>query len=278
MAKTARLIAAATFGCVLLSASANAGANRAFISALGTDTNPCTITLPCRSLQAAFNVTASGGEIEVLDPAAYGALNITHSIMIEGHGWATVDAGTAAINITVGPNDNVSLRGLVLQGIATKSHGLQIMSGGSVELLDSEIRGFPGDAVSASDNGATLNITIRNSIISKNMSGLLIISAAGGATHVTVSNSVIANNSSHGINSSASNGIATVMVRDSLVVDNGGSGLFSGPGNESHVARSTFKGNDIGLDPEGGSIISYGDNNVFDNRVDGHPTSTITGM
>lgn len=73
-------------------------------------------------------------------------------------------------------------------------------------------------------------------------------------------------------------GIVTVMVRDSVVADNGGSGLFSGPGNESHVTRSTFKGNNVGLDPEGGSIISYGDNHVFDNTSNGGPTSVITRM
>jgi hypothetical protein len=132
-----------------------------------------------------------------------------------------------------------------------------------------------------SASGGPLNIIIKNSIISKNGTGVDVISGGDSAIHVTVSNSVIANNLQHGIISTGqgtAGATATAIVRDSLVADNGASGLFSGPGNVSHVMRSTFRGNDIGLDPEGGSLISYGDNNVFDNRVDGHPTSTITGM
>ena len=51
---------------------------------------------PCRTLQAAFNVTAENGVIDVLDPGEYGPLTITHGVSIQGHGWATVTATSGA--------------------------------------------------------------------------------------------------------------------------------------------------------------------------------------
>jgi hypothetical protein len=45
---------------------------RVFVSGLGLDTNPCTVTQPCRTFQQAYNTVAANGEIDVLDPAGYG--------------------------------------------------------------------------------------------------------------------------------------------------------------------------------------------------------------
>ena len=74
-----------------------AGANRTFVAALGNDANACSITAPCRTMQAAYNATAPGGEIEVLDPTGYATLTITHSINIQGHGWASMNAVCSAV-------------------------------------------------------------------------------------------------------------------------------------------------------------------------------------
>jgi hypothetical protein len=81
------LLAATAVALAVLAAPAYAaGANRTFVSAVGSDANPCTLAQPCRTLQVAFNATANNGEIEVLDPTGYGSLNITHGISIQGHG------------------------------------------------------------------------------------------------------------------------------------------------------------------------------------------------
>jgi hypothetical protein len=73
------------FGVALLALSltpspAQAQPSRAFVAAQGSDSNPCSFTLPCRSFQQAHNTVAAGGEIDVLDPAGYGALTISKAI------------------------------------------------------------------------------------------------------------------------------------------------------------------------------------------------------
>ena len=85
--------------------------NPAFVAAKGSDSNPCTVALPCRSFQHAHDVIAANGEIDVLDPGAgYGTLNITKSISIQGHGFASiiVSSGVSGIAIHAGASDAVS--------------------------------------------------------------------------------------------------------------------------------------------------------------------------
>ncbi len=52
---------------------------------------------PCRTFAVALIRTSAGGEIDVLDPAGYGAVNITQSISIVNDG-----VGVAAIRARLG--------------------------------------------------------------------------------------------------------------------------------------------------------------------------------
>src|SRR5262249_53393145 len=57
----------------LLSPSpAYAQAMRTYISGAGKDSNPCSLSAPCQTLQAALNKTLSGGEVQSLNSADYG--------------------------------------------------------------------------------------------------------------------------------------------------------------------------------------------------------------
>src|SRR5215472_16484945 len=107
------------------------GAARTFVAAAGLDSNPCSFTLPCRSLQAGFNATAPGGEIDVMDPAGYGALTITHAVSIQGHGYAGMSGGLggAMITINAGVTDSVTLRGLLIDGVGVATMGIAFNSG-----------------------------------------------------------------------------------------------------------------------------------------------------
>src|SRR5580692_2275732 len=86
---------AASLAAILPVVPAHA-AGRTFVSAAGNDSNPCTITLPCRNLQAAYNAAAANGEVDVLDPGNYGSLTITGPISIQGHGWTGMSTTTGA--------------------------------------------------------------------------------------------------------------------------------------------------------------------------------------
>src|SRR5262245_52213473 len=76
---------------------------RVFVAAQGLDSNPCSFAAPCRTFQHAHDVVASGGDIDVLDPAGYGSVSISKSISIQGHGFAGISAPSGdAIAISAG--------------------------------------------------------------------------------------------------------------------------------------------------------------------------------
>src|SRR5215468_6253909 len=70
---------------LLASAPAHAQASRTWVSGVGDDANPCSRTAPCKTFAGAISKTATGGEINCLDPAGFGAVTITKSITIDCH-------------------------------------------------------------------------------------------------------------------------------------------------------------------------------------------------
>lgn len=46
--------------------------NRTYVFNSGNDSNPCTLTSPCASFQAALNTTAAGGEVICLNTGDFG--------------------------------------------------------------------------------------------------------------------------------------------------------------------------------------------------------------
>src|SRR5262245_42117036 len=118
--------------------------NRVFVAAQGNDANPCTFALPCRTFQHAHDVVVTGGEIDVLDPAGYGALTINKAISIQGHGFAGISTASGGIGILVnaGTTAEVNLRGLLLDGVGTGLQGVKFAAGASLKIQDSVIRNF----------------------------------------------------------------------------------------------------------------------------------------
>ena len=111
-----------------------AQAQRVFVAAQGSDGNPCTFAAPCRTFQHAHDTVAAGGEIDVLDPAGYGALTITKAISIQGHGFSgiTVASGDNGITINAGSTDKVTLNGLLIEGGGIGLNGIVFNSGASL--------------------------------------------------------------------------------------------------------------------------------------------------
>src|SRR6266568_2915360 len=79
---TIKALASLVFALSLYSA-AQAQA-RVFVSGLGSDSNPCSRTSPCRTFQHGHDVVAAGGEVIALDSAGYGGVSITKSVRTNG--------------------------------------------------------------------------------------------------------------------------------------------------------------------------------------------------
>lgn len=71
---------------IAFAAVAQAQATRTWVSGVGDDANPCSRTAPCKTFSGAISKTASGGEINVLDPGGFGGVTITKPITISSEG------------------------------------------------------------------------------------------------------------------------------------------------------------------------------------------------
>src|SRR6188508_223353 len=79
-------------------------ATRTWVSGVGDDANPCSRTAPCKTFAGAISKTATGGEINVLDPGGFGGVTITKSITIdcEDTQGSILASGTNGINVNDG--------------------------------------------------------------------------------------------------------------------------------------------------------------------------------
>jgi hypothetical protein len=285
---------AIALACVLDATSAVAAANRTFVSGLGNDGNPCSLALPCRTLQAAFNATAAGGTIDVLDPTGYGSLAITTAVTIDGHGWAELNApGGDVVSIKAGPNDVVNLRGLTVIGGGSAVNGINFITGGTLNIQHSVVRGFlnSGIEVEAASSKVTVSDTVVSGIGTGGNGAGIFVTPSGSSTvmleHVdTSTNSGVgifiegafasltakivvavadcvasANGTGILVESSPSGARPQVTITNCKITGNG-FGLNAGL-STVWLAQSTVTGNntDLALNT-GGTINSFGNNYV----------------
>jgi hypothetical protein len=292
----------------LSAAPAHALANRTWVSGHGADSGPCGLAAPCRTFAFALTQTASGGEIDVLDPAGYGTVNITQAISIvnDGVGVAGIQASSGnAITINAGPSDSVHLRGLTILGLGSPFDGILFNSGGNLAIENCVVRGFPNAGIAilpstsssfsvsntiASNNGAGIFVEIDSlatvtGVLSKvtanNNNGEGIELVTGGSTgpslNVTIVDSEASNNGGFGgYGVFADTGFGTtavaVMLRN-FVASNNKIGLDVGGNAILRVAHSVVTGNGTGV--IGGTIQSYGDNDIDGNTNDNLGVLTV---
>ncbi|MGQ0444683.1 MAG: hypothetical protein ACT4O2_06035 [Beijerinckiaceae bacterium] len=297
-------IAAALVGCGLAAAPAQAGPNRTFVSGAGTDSGSCNRTAPCRTFSFALTMTNAGGEIDVLDPAAYGQVTITKAISIvnDGAGTAGITASAGnGITINAGASDSVHLHGLTLTGLGSGSNGIQFTSGKSLAIENCVIRNFATGGIVISPT-TTSSFSVSNSFASNNGGNGILVSTINGSASVSVTGvlgKVTVNNNGGGIFVSSSPGEINVTIVDSeasnnvnigiraatnsvfgvthpdvmlrnVVASYNGTGLFADDGAILRIAHSVVTGNVTGVSTAGtGSIKSYGDNDIDGNTSDG---------
>jgi hypothetical protein len=247
-------------------ASMPAHAQRVFVSGLGLDTNPCTVAQPCRTFQQAYNTAPANGEIDVLDPAGYGPLTISHGISVQAHGFGGITqtascATCAAITVSVTTSDPVTLNGLLLDGADTGSFGINITSGPSVQILNSVVRHF---IVGILDNTATnaSHLLIEDTIASDNSNAGILVFPASGSVNATLSR-ITANNNSTGVNTNSN---TNTTIANSVMSNNSTVGLQSN-GGVTWLAKTVISGSMAGVNLTGGPVKSYGDNYINSNAI-----------
>jgi hypothetical protein len=281
---------------------AHAQATRTWVSGVGDDANPCSHTAPCKTFAGAISKTATGGEIDVLDPGGFGAVTITKSISIESEGViaGVLVSGTNGIVVNPTPGSVVVLRGLTFEGLGTGLSGILFNgSTGTLHVENCFINGFTQNGIAFTPTGASELFVNGVTTRDNTLNGIQIKPSGSGRASVTIDATHMVNNGQAGL--LAEDG-STVTVRDS-VVDGNNLGAFansttSGPvaltlestvsaSNTTDGVRSsganaavrisnlTDTANAVGLSATGGGqIISFGNNRVNGNTTNGSPTST----
>jgi hypothetical protein len=254
-------------------ASMPAHAQRVFVSGEGLDTNPCTVTQPCRTFQHAYATVAANGEIDVLDPAGYGPLTITHGISIQAHGFGgiTQSAGcpnNAAITVSVTTSDPITLNGLLIDGSGTGCLGIIVESGPSVQILNSVVRHFEVGIFNFTNTNGS-NLLIEDTIASDNVSTGIELNPTVGGVQATL-NRITANNNSIGVGTATAN----VTIANS-VMSNNNIGLRIDTG-IAWLAKNVISGNNTGVLVLAGTVRTYGDNYLNDNGTPGGPLTPVS--
>jgi hypothetical protein len=255
-------------------------ANRAWVSGHGTDAAGCGApTKPCRSLQYVHdNIIAAGGEIDVLDPSGYGAVTISKSLSIvnDGVGTAGVQAtgGQNAVVINAGASDNVTLRGLDIDGLGTGAVGIWHVSGGSLTITNCAIRHFSTDGMDINPNTGTSNVSISGTTVSDNQYvGINVAPSGTASVTIAISQTKVNGSGGSGISIGNNGASAVAMIVDSVAFQNGGAGFAAfNSGTKLRLDRSVATGNTYGLYNSGAMVFTYSDN-----KISGNTTTDVFG-
>ena len=262
------------FVICLMSSAAQAQASRTWVSGVGSDANPCSLTAPCKTFAGAISKTAAGGEIDALDPGGFGGLTISKSITIDGGGGQVASvlvSGTNGINVNAGPTDVVTLRNLRINGIASSAgggvNGVQYNSGGDLHVENCYIFGFTGDGIKVATTG-TVTLFVTDTFLTNNKNGIEIAPSASNARSTLVRVQAQGNTQS-GFLLDPSNGGASTVISDSSASGNG-TGI-SVTGGKLFLGSSVIAKNNFGVSITGGSVVSY-KTNIIDGNSGGDGT------
>jgi hypothetical protein len=246
---------------------AQASLTRTFVSAAGSDANPCTITQPCASFAHAYSLTAPNGIVAALDPGKYGPLTITGPITINGNGWAAITAPATGNGITInaGGSDNVALIGLEIDGAGAGYNGIVLNAAGSLTVTNCTLQNFVQDGGSdyTTGNGilmeppatGTLVFTITNTTASNNgYAGILFFPPGGSQPSANgVIDHVVADANQIGIAVQPEFEIAgsiVVTLSNSIASNNRQYGIFTGNGSvprKVSIDNVSVSGNLVGI-------------------------------
>jgi hypothetical protein len=286
---------------------AQAQATRTWVSGVGDDANPCSRTAPCKTFAGAISKTATGGEIDALDPAGYGAVTITKSITIDGAGThaSILAAGTTGIIVNATSTSTVVIKNLSINGAGTGVFGIRVLAVGTISIEGTSISGFTNHGINMNmANGTTSSLFVKDCFIRTGNTttsvGINIVPVSGAATvtalidncrlekmlaglktgaggRATISNSEVYGNSFAGILTEDAGGNAVTNIQNCVITHNG-TGVQAGSG----ATTTRISGNIItqnsgkGLFLGGGTITSFGNNSVGGNGIADDAPNTTT--
>ncbi len=300
--------ALAFFFLFVVATTAHAQATRTWVSGVGDDVNPCSRTAPCKTFAGAISKTAAGGIINALDPGAYGTVTITKSITIDAGGMFAGVLATGSVNgiiVNAGATDVVVLRGLSINGAGSGLNGVSFIAGGTLHIEDCTIQNFSANGVLFEPAG-TSQLTVKDSFIrnngtAANTTGGVRIKPTGTGfanvafdkvrmdrnvfgiraednSRVNMRDSFATVNTNNGFIAVSNAAVVELTLDNCLSSNNGTNGVASvGPDSTVRMTRTTISNNATGLlSSRGGQIMSFGNNYISGNTVNGAPTGFLS--
>ena len=276
---------------------AQAQATRTWVSGVGDDVNPCSRTAPCKTFAGAISKTAVNGEINCLDPAGFGSINVTKSITIdcEDTQGSILAAGVngVIVNITAATDIKKAfkIRGVSINGVGTGINGIRILAANSVHVdevvidgmtqhgisiettagspkvfvQDTHIRSVSGNGINSFIIGGGVKLTIAGSQLGATATGL----SLSNNTAATISDSIVAGNTTGIVASNASVAVFNCNI------SNNTTGISALSGGNVRVAGSMITSNSTGVSLGGGSVVSHVSNVLAGNTTDGAFSSSV---
>jgi hypothetical protein len=288
------------------SAPASAQATRTWVSGVGDDANPCSRTAPCKTFAGAISKTATGGEINCLDPGGFGALTINKSLTVDCYGTqgSVLAIGQNGFFIN-GANANVILRNLQINAAgSTVGNGIRIAQARHVIIDNVTIENFAGTGTNGrgiSIETATAGVVVQvinTRILNVTNFGINAAPTAGNvvlevnrthimrggnsaialinATSAHISDSVMSANVGAGV--ALQNANTSAQLANNIISFNG-FGVANGLGGAStmRLYGNSIFGNTVGVRIDAGSVFTYGNNGIRGNAGNETPTQPSTG-
>ena len=261
---------------ITCSSLAHAQATRTWVSGVGDDANPCSRTAPCKTFAGAISKTATGGEINVLDPGGFGGVTITKSITISSEGFeaGVLVSGTNAIIINATTTSNVVLRGLDIEGLGTGLVGIKVLGGlGSLHVEKCTINAFRGAGgfgiEIAPTVAGTTQVFVTDTIIRHNGAGVngggIFLNPTGSAVVKASLDNVRMENNVFGFKSQ---GNSTTMVNNSIAAGNAFAGFSAFAGAAVvNIENSVAANNQTGIVCNAGTTLRIGNTSIFGNTT-----------
>jgi hypothetical protein len=253
---------------MLASAPAHAQATRTWISGVGDDVNPCSRTAPCKTFAGAISKTATGGEIDCLDPGGFGAVTITKAITLDCGGGGIVGSILASgVNgiIVNAAGANVVLRNLSINGAGTTIgiRGISILAANSVLVENSAIETFSqqciGDVRPTAGNLVVNNVDMRFC----SLSGIGTLTTNG--TLRLVANNVRSTNNGNGVSLNVN---TNAEITNSVMSDNTNGGIDN-EGAQVYADGNAISGNNNGVNNAAGTTF------ISNNHVSWNTTNAV---
>ena len=255
--------AAAALTVALMAGQLCAQSARTWVSGGGDDANPCSRTAPCKTFAGAISTTSTGGEIDVLDPAGYGAVTITKSITINGMPFqpGILVSGTNGVIINAPATDTVVLGGLDFVGLGTGLSAISVLAAKEVILQNLRVSDFTVAGVSVTASSA-VNLVMDDVTISKcegaTATGVSIKPATGGLVKAMLNRVRVGNCASGIVVAPAAGVIADILVDQGDVAFATTGIQADGSTATVRLSNSNIFANTTGLSAiNSGSVISY---------------------